>query len=115
MLLYVALDDTLCQRTRSIQVEERSPQKMAKRKNGSRVGSKNKLTSFSPGKLPKVTGACVLEGARCPPLCCGIWGMGEGECAGDGTRGLLPGIGIGAAPPTWGVLWVIAGDSLNPN
>ena len=42
--------------------------------------------------------------------------MGEGECAGDWILGLpLPGMGMGAAPPIWGVLWAIAGDSLKPN
>lgn len=42
--------------------------------------------------------------------------MGEGELAGDGILGLpLPGMGIGAVPPIWGVLWAMAGDSLKPN
>lgn len=42
--------------------------------------------------------------------------MGEGEWAGDWILGFpLPGIGIGAAPPIWGELWAIAGDSLKPN
>ena len=42
--------------------------------------------------------------------------MGDGEWAGDWILGLPPpGMGIGAAPPIWGVLWAIAGDSLKPN
>lgn len=81
-----------------------------------RKGGKG-LTSLSPGKLPKVRGAWGIAGARWPPpLCWGICGMGEGECAGDWILGLpLPGMGMGAAPPIWGVLWAIAGDSLKPN
>lgn len=58
----------------------------------------------------------MVEGARWPPLCWGIWGMGEGEWAGDMTLGLPPpGMAIGAAPPVWGVLCETAGDSLKPN
>jgi hypothetical protein len=42
------------------------------------------LTSLSPGKLPKVRGAWGIDGARWPPpLCWGICGIGDGECAGD--------------------------------
>jgi hypothetical protein len=42
--------------------------------------------------------------------------MGEGEFAGDGILGFpLPGMGIGAAPPIWGVLWATAGEPSKPN
>jgi len=66
-----------------------------------------RLTSLSPGKLPKVGGGtCDMFGARWPPLCWGTWGMGEGECAGDGILWLpLPVIGMGTAPAIWGVPW----------
>lgn len=40
--------------------------------------------------------------------------MGEGECVGEATRGLSPGMGMGTAPATWGELWAIAGES-KPN
>ena len=40
--------------------------------------------------------------------------MGDGECAGEATRGLPPGIGMGAELPVWGVLWAMAGES-KPN
>lgn len=40
--------------------------------------------------------------------------MGEGEFAGDGTRGLPPGMGTGAELPVCGVLWATLGES-KPN
>lgn len=40
--------------------------------------------------------------------------MGEGECAGEVTRGLPPGMGMGTEPATWGELWAMAGES-KPN
>lgn len=56
------------------------------------------------------------EGGR-PPLADGC-GIGDGECAGEGTRGLLA-IGIGADGAGWeicGVLCVDAGESvMDPN
>lgn len=39
----------------------------------------------------------IIEGGL-PPLAEG-WGIGDGECAGEGTLALLPGIGMGAVVP----------------
>lgn len=61
-----------------------------------RTGEKIRLTSPSPPRLPKVTALpCVasVAGGR-PPLADGC-GIGDGDCAGDVTRGLL-GIAMGA-------------------
>ena len=52
------------------------------------------------------------EGGR-PPLAEG-WGIGDGEFAGEGTRALPPGMGMGAELPDWGVLCAMAGES-KPN
>ncbi|KAL1840716.1 hypothetical protein VTK73DRAFT_3685 [Phialemonium thermophilum] len=73
--------------------------------------SREKRTSLSPGKLPKViwlAGGGAPEGGR-PPLAEG-WGMGDGEAAGDGILGLLPGMGMGAAEVGCGVLCEAAGE-----
>jgi hypothetical protein len=76
-----------------------------------------KLTSPSP-REPKVTPLpCPAETeGGLPPLAEG--GIGEGDCAGDVTRGFL-GIEMGAEAAgcaTWGVLWEAAGESvMDPN
>ena len=51
-----------------------------------------------------------------PPLETAGCGMGDGDCAGEVTLGLL-GIAMGAEPETTcGVLWVTAGESvIEPN
>ena len=42
--------------------------------------------------------------------------MGEGECAGEATRGLFPpGIGMGAESPVWGELAATLGEGAKPN
>ena len=66
------------------------------------------LTSASVAellRLPKVMslrGCWRPDGGR-PPLADGC-GMGDGECAGEGTLALPPGTGMGAELPVWGVL-----------
>lgn len=51
-----------------------------------------------------------MDGAPLPPLT----GIGDGD-AGEGILALPPGIGIGAAPWTWGELCPACGDSVKPN
>lgn len=62
---------------------------------------KSELTSPSPPRLPNfILGppSCAIIEGGLPPLADG-WGIGDGECAGEGTRALFPGMGIGADVP----------------
>lgn len=69
------------------------------------------LTSESLLKLPKLgfPSDCWRPEGGLPPLAVG-WGIGDGDWAGEATRG-CPGMGTGEAAPGWGVLWETPGES----